>query len=102
MRIAFLLGSGVSIPAEMPSTENITEKILSGEGIMRHTDGHYYFDRPLFAHIGIPDEYVSQVVIFLKRLKVEIDLYYLYQPWHFTNYEDLYYVVSQIEDSELG
>lgn len=101
-KIAFLLGSGVSIPAEMPSTSNITERVLSGEGVMRHTDGNYYFDTPLYAHMGIPDEYVPRVVIFLNRLKIEIDLYYLYQTGRIANYEDLYYVASQIKDSESG
>lgn len=86
----------------MPSTQFITETILSGDGIMRHTDGNYYFDKPLYAHIGIPDEYVPRVVIFLKGLKSEIDSYYLHQQGHSTNYEDLYYVASQIEDSESG
>lgn len=98
MRIAFLLGSGISIPAGMPSTQVITKQILSGEGVMRHSDGNYYFDKPLY---GTPDEYVPQVVVFLNRLKIEIDLYYLYETGHFTNYEDLYYVASQIRDSEL-
>ena len=97
-RIAFLLGSGTSIPAGMPSTQVITKQILSGEGVMRHSDGNYYFDKPLY---GIPDEYVPRVVVFLNRLKIEIDLYYLYETGHFTNYEDLYYVASQIHDSEL-
>jgi len=105
IRIAFLLGSGVSIPAGMPSIENITKKILSGKDIMRHTDGNYYFGAPLHEHVGIPDEHVPRVVKFLNRLKVEIDLYYLSrleQPKHFTSYEDLYYVATQIEESELG
>lgn len=96
-RIAFLLGSGISIPAKMPSTQVITKQILSGEGVMRHSDGNYYFDKPLY---GTPDEYVPRVVVFLNRLKIEIDLYYLYETGHFTNYEDLYYVASQIHDSE--
>ncbi|MBI5677778.1 MAG: SIR2 family protein [Planctomycetes bacterium] len=99
-RIAFLLGSGISIPAKMPSTQVITKQILSGEGVMRHADGNYYFDKPLYAHEGTPDEYVPRVVVFLNRLKIEIDLYYLYETGHFTNYEDLYYVASQIHDSE--
>jgi hypothetical protein len=99
MRIAFLLGSGVSIPAGMPSTMDITEKILSGEGVKRHTNGNYYFDQSLYAHKGIKDKYVKRVVTFLEMLKVEIDLYYLNHPWHSTNYEDLYYVASQIKDS---
>lgn len=101
MRIAFLLGSGASIPAGMPSTQTITERILSGEGIMRHTDGTYYFGKPLYAHEGIPDEHVPRVTKFLNRLKAEIDDYYAYQPERFANYEDLYYVAGQIHDSEL-
>jgi len=42
------------------------------------------------------------VVKFLNELKIEIDRYYLEQGDRFTNYEDIYYVVSQIRDSESG
>jgi hypothetical protein len=101
IRLAFLLGSGISIPAGMPTTQDITKRVLSGEGVMRHDDGAYYFGLPLYAHMGEPDEYVPRVVMFLKRLKLEIDLYYLYQTARFTNYEDLFYLASQIHDSEL-
>lgn len=101
IRLAFLLGSGISIPAGMPSTQDITKQVLTGEGIRRNTDETYCFGPPLYAHVGIPDEYVPRVVIFLNRLKIEIDLYYLYQIKPFTNYEDLYYVAGQIHDSEL-
>lgn len=97
-RIAFLLGSGTSIPAGIPSTQTITERILSGEGVMRHSNENYSFDEPLY---GTPDEDVPRVVVFLNRLKIKIYLYYLYETGHFTNYEDLYYVASQIHDSEL-
>jgi hypothetical protein len=98
--VAFLLGSGISHPAGMPSILQITEKVLSGEGVWRHTNGNYYLgeDRSvpsLAAH-------VPRVLKFLRRLKGEIDQYYRLQPWRGTNYEDLYYVASQIEDSELG
>ena len=102
IKIAFLLGSGVSIPAEMPSTRDITERILSGKGVMRHTDENYYLGQPLYAHTGFPDEYIPRVLEFLKRLKLEIDQYYNHEPERYTNYEDLYYVASQIHDSELG
>ncbi|MGB8657720.1 MAG: SIR2 family protein [Candidatus Zixiibacteriota bacterium] len=101
IRLAFLLGSGISIPAGMPSTRDITKQVLSGEGIRRNNDETYCFGAPLYAYVGIPDEYVPRIVIFLNRLKIEIDLYYLYQIGRFLNYEDLYYVVGQIHDSEL-
>lgn len=69
---------------------------------MRSSDDAYYIGSPLHAHMGWTDKYVPRVVSFLKRLKVYIDLYYLYQTQRFTNYEDLYYVASQIHDSEIG
>ena len=100
-KIVFLLGSGVSIPAGMPSTQEITEQVLSGEGVMRHPDGNYYFGKPVYSHLGWPDEYVPPVLQFLGRLKDEIDLYYNYQPERCTNYEDLYYLAIQIFDSEI-
>ena len=63
-RVSFLLGSGVSIPAGMPSVKDITERVLSGMEIYRHTDGKYY--------IGPPDDimegYVERVVEFLSTL----------------------------------
>ena len=96
-RIAFLLGSGISIPAGMPSTEGITERIISGKNIVRETDGTYYEK----ANMAISDACVLFVVRFLNRLKVEIDQYYKYQTRRTTNYEDFYYVASQIKDSIL-
>ena len=97
-RISFLLGSGVSIPVGFPSIIKLTNIVLSGEGVMRHTNGNYYFGEPLY---GFPDEYVPRVTLFLNKLKDEIDLYYRrHQSSRLTNYEDLYYVASQIRDSE--
>jgi len=75
-KVSFLLGSGVSIPAKMPSVKEITERVLSGAGVRRHTAGNYDFGQPLYAHTGFPDEYVLRVVAFLKRPSVEIEQYY--------------------------
>ena len=102
MYISFLLGSGVSIPAEMPSTDDITKQILCGNDIMRHTDSSYYFGPPLYAHLGQSDEYVPSMIEYMHILKKEIDWYYKEQHVRDTNYEDLYYVASQIHDSESG
>lgn len=100
--VSFLFGSGVSVPARMPSVSQITEKVLSGNGVMRHPDGNYYFGQPLYAHAGFPDEYIPRIVTFLKRLSVEIKQYYISYPERVVNYEDLFYVAAQIHDSELG
>ncbi|MBW2062513.1 MAG: SIR2 family protein, partial [Deltaproteobacteria bacterium] len=101
VEIAFLLGSGISLPAGLPSTASITDITLAGEGLRRFTTGSYSFGEPL--HGGhFPDEYIPRILKFLKRLKVEIDHYYSPPINHNTNYEDLYYVASQIYDSERG
>ena len=84
----------------MPSTAEITERVLSGEGVWQHTNSIYYVgeDRSLPNRAA----YVPAVLKFLRRLKAEIDQYYRFHPVRRTNYEDLYYVASQIEDSESG
>src|SRR3990167_4204242 len=87
----------------MPSTKSITDKVLSGDGIMRHSDGCFYFGEPLYGHMGFPDEYVPRITAFLDRIKSEIELYYLKYPFKIEfNYEDYYYLASQIFDAEIG
>ncbi|NIA13225.1 MAG: hypothetical protein GWP08_04030 [Nitrospiraceae bacterium] len=109
MKLAFLFGAGISIPAGMPGTSQITEKVLSGEGITRHSSGVYYSGPPL-DRTSVP-----RVRVFLNILKAECDAFYstgsteqsIQRPQgafgrHETNYEDLYYVAAQIRDSEIG
>lgn len=102
-KIAFLLGAGISIPAGFPSTSEITSRILLGEGVIRHTDGTYYFaeNNPDGSHAL--DISVRRAALLLNRLLLEINRYYLFEiiP-HTANYEDLYYVANQILDSEAG
>ena len=95
-KIAFLLGSGVSISVGMRSMEKITNIILSGKDIMRHTDGTYYLGH---STNGFQKEYIDKSVKFLKRIKIEADNYY--HGNREVNYEDLYFMVNQINDSEL-
>ena len=71
IKVAFLLGAGVSIPAGLPSTVQITEQVLSGAGVIRHTDGNYYFGNP--SSLGDAIGYIPRVVTFLERLKVKVD-----------------------------
>ena len=70
MRLAFLCGAGLSIPVGMPSTREITEKILRGDGVARHTNSNYYFGNPRYSHMGIGDEYVPKVCGYLAILKM--------------------------------
>lgn len=96
-----LLGAGISIPAGFPTTQDITSRILSGHNITRHSDGTYYLDEdqsPLRT-FEIP---VQRDVLLLRRLRMEIEKYFLYDFSLDVNYEDLYYLCSQIHDSTLG
>ena len=101
-KISFLLGAGISIPAGFSTTNEITSRILSGEGIIHHDDSTYYFDNSLPIGMHNFDVYVNRVILLLKKLLLEINNYYLYDfNAHCPNYEDLYYVVNQLHDSEL-
>ncbi|MDX9974772.1 MAG: SIR2 family protein [FCB group bacterium] len=98
MRLAFLFGSGVSVPAGMPTTGEIAERIFSGYGVARHTDESYYFGPPLYPDIQDVDDHVTSVVAFLNLLEDERRRFYgdLYR----VNYEDAAYMASQLADSE--
>jgi len=101
-RIGFLFGAGISIPAGLPKTQTITNQILSGHNIM-HQAGNYYFGEPAYHHMGFPDEHIPKIVDFLKTIKTEIDYYYQSIPHKLTtNYEDLYFITSQIYDCLTG
>ena len=97
-KIAFLLGSGVSIPAGMPTTDEITERVLSGGGIF--SSGETFTKHK---STYIKEENVSQIVKLLHKLKTEIEEYYKKHKFKLdTNYEDLYYMTRQIYDSQAG
>ncbi len=100
--MAFLLGSGISIPARMPGMAEITDRILSGKNVMHHSNQTFHFREPLFSHLRWQNEHVPRVTDFLKILKHEIDAYYSKYPERIANYEDLYYVAYQIYGCETG
>ncbi|MEW6201623.1 MAG: hypothetical protein AB1546_06590 [bacterium] len=103
IKIALLLGAGISLPSGRPSTDEITERILSGENVLRTEDEIYRLNSPPDFYRGESDEYIPRILAFLKRIKTEIDGYYsIRRRKHKTNYEDLYYVAGQLYDNETG
>ncbi|MCK4339262.1 MAG: SIR2 family protein [Candidatus Cloacimonetes bacterium] len=104
MKVAFLFGSGISLKAGFPDVSKITEIILSGKGISRHTDSEYYFAPPAYSHIGIKeDDNVNRIVIFLNLLYKNCEEYFTTIKSEFEpNYEDLYFIVSQLHDEIYG
>jgi hypothetical protein len=100
-RIIFLFGAGASIPAGMPKTDEITERVLSCTNIGRHSDGSYYFDY----NCGTSDQYIKRIRVMTGLLKEEVSRFYSQRQEDGSplfNYEDIYYVVRQIRDYAEG
>ena len=97
MKSAFLLGAGSSVAAGFPSTNDLTEHVLSGRGVWRHTDGAFYIDGS-----GPPDEATQFATCMLRHLYEEAERYYSAYGGRHTNYEDLYYLAKQAVDEETG
>ena len=81
----------------MPTTGDITARVRSGEGVMRHTDGVYHFSTKLQ-----PDERNEHVVRLTNALFSEIDAYYEDRRSHPANYENCCYLAAQLRDTESG
>ena len=101
-RIAFLLGSGISCPAGLPSIGEITDCVLSGKRFRKHSSNVWEMTKQVNGKQTDISKDVWRVTTFLKRLKAEADLYYLYDKDRTTNYEDLYHLAAQVNDSVMG
>jgi hypothetical protein len=98
MRLVVLLGSGASISAGMPSVREVTQRVLSGENVFRHSDKRFYLAEELAEHQDV--EPVKGAISFLNELKAICDGYFaVHDPERDTNYEDLAYVARQIDDA---
>ncbi|MBL7148812.1 MAG: SIR2 family protein [Candidatus Cloacimonetes bacterium] len=104
MNVAFLFGSGISRKAGFKNVSEITNIIFSGEGISRYTDSEYYFAPPLYSHIDIKeDDNVKRIVNFLNILKkYNNDYFKSTKHEHETNYEDIYFIVDQLDNEIYG
>lgn len=100
-RIVFLFGAGASIPGGMPKTNEITERVLSFTNIGRHTDGSYYLD----CNYDTSVQYIKRVRVMIGLLKEEVCRFYSQRQEDdnlLFNYEDIYYLASQIENYAKG
>jgi hypothetical protein len=102
-RIVFLFGSGISKPAGMPLGDEITQRVLSGEGALYYNDDVYIFDPKYGPGKGrscfFPDEYVWRIVELLKALKAALEAAPRPPGCGFPNYEELFDAAVQIHDA---
>lgn len=97
--VLLLAGSGLSLGAGMPSTQDITRVVVSGNGVWRHTDELYYLGDPPKGYLPHPAS-VPLIVNFLAAVGQLVDDYYRGAGGNRTSYEDLYYVARQVADCE--
>jgi len=97
-KLLFLFGSGASVAAGMPSTSQITDTAFSGAGV---TYGEATYWLPAQPNENFNGE-IRPIIGFLAILKKVYDRYYEGNMWRPVSYEDLYFLASQIYDSELG
>ena len=107
-RVVFLLGAGAS-PADIPCTEQITKRVLSGKG----TECHCY--RGVYQYTVAGQEvfvqrqgelqpwrgHIRPIIGYLRQLHGTACHYYQNWQWpqhygHCPNYEDIYYQAAQI------
>jgi len=99
--IAFLFGSGVSIPSKIPSTKCITEKIFSGKGIVRGTAENYFFADSSKFDYDPYQQFIPRIITFLNLLKKELQEFYK-DSNETINYEDIYYLLDFIRKNIYG
>ena len=95
-KIAFLFGAGISIPAKIPSTIEISENILNSESIVRGSAENFFFKDPKKFEWSLYKDIPQRVQNFLNVLKTEIENYYN-NINRSVNYEDIYYLLDFIE-----
>jgi len=92
LKVTFLIGAGASIPAGMPTTTELTDKILSGSEYEWVNPSEEF--RPSNTGSSSGGE-VDRVKNYLKTLKGELDQYYSKKK--VVNYEDLYSCALTVE-----
>lgn len=100
MRIGFLLGAGVSLACGASTTSALTQVILRGDDAHRHTDGTYFLSGQ--SSQGLRDrECLDRIRRFLEFLNSWADDFFGQEKERnrVANYEDLYYLVTQLADA---
>ncbi len=97
MKTAILLGAGSSLPAGYPSTRCLTNRVLSGNGVKRHSDLTYYIDGTT-----PPTGVVRLANCMVRWLHAEAERYFSARNERPSNYEDLFYLAKQVSDEEKG
>lgn len=98
-KIAFLFGAGVSIPSGMDKTDELTEKVLKGENIVRLSEKYIIRDTPdNFQYID-ENEYINRIKKLLHILQNNVGNHYSFIDREM-NYEDYFYMVDSMHSDQ--
>lgn len=92
MQIAFLFGSGISLPAGLPNVQNLTNEIVSGKDFHKATDGNFYQSENPMGDF----ELVKDISKYLKYLGNLGQAYFGESKQ--ISYEDIYFIAAQVRD----
>ena len=100
VKVGFLFGAGVSLSSGAPTTGQLTDIVLQGEDVHRHSSGVYFLSKGSFRHLA-DQEGLERIRCFLGFLKSHADDFFGSKKngLRVANYEDLYYLVSQLADA---
>lgn len=94
MRCVFLLGSGISIGATMPSVGEITKQVISGEGASLHTDQTFVLVRGK-PHYDLGRQDAERVLALVNDLRSLAAAYFGREP----DYEEISLLARQLADA---
>ncbi len=99
LRVCFLLGAGVSRPAGILDTNEVTRAVLDTSGVARHTDERYYRNARFQTLSSADRKIVAAIGNFLHWAREYCQGYFdENEKDREVNYEDLYYVAAQLHD----
>lgn len=100
MKLGFLFGAGVSIAGGSPTTSKLTETVLSNKNVLRHSDGTYFLGAEDHTGLSRPSD-LQEIRDFLAFLERHANTFFLKEKEkrRKANYEDLYYLVTQLADA---
>jgi hypothetical protein len=101
-KTCFLFGSGISLHAGMPSTLDLSNQILTGQGVRKHPSGPYLLGTPS-SHdnlAGVFDDgsALNGILLLLSQIKAQADVHY--RGGSQSNYEDWFYLADQLASAQ--
>jgi|GEM_PF-6238119 len=103
MKIVFLFGSGISIKAGMPSTQEVTNKVLNPY-LKNYEVDKNLISKDFLDSLKNDKNYLDRIVLFIGCLKSYLDIYFFrdYKLINRTNYEDIFFFLDQMNQNKSG